>query len=298
MLRERTAPIPVEKTNVRRARRIRFKTDVAITYLLLVFLALIVLVPLMWAIAASFTPNELVFAHVSPFSWRALFPVEFTPEAYETLFARDFGRSIQNSMILGLSSVIVGGTICAMAGFAFARFEFAGKNVIFVLAVLLPFMIPVDLTVIPRYIIVRDLGWINKWEGLIIPNLVNSVVIFLFRQFFSEIPQDLIDAARVDGAGWGRVFAQIILPISKPVLISGALLLFLTQWDQFFWPLLVATRPDMRVVQVEIAQAVGQYQTQWNELMAGSVLAALVPVLLMLPFQRYYVQSLMGIGKS
>jgi multiple sugar transport system permease protein len=251
---------------------------------------------LLWAIAASFTPNEKVFRYAYPFSWRAFLPVDFTLQAYQNLFARGFSRSLINTFILGTAVVFIGGAVNAMAGFAFARFEFWGKRFLFIFTILVTFLIPIDLTAIPRYILVSDLGWINTWQGLIVPGLASSLVIFLFRQFFEEIPQDLIDAARVDGASWGLLFIRVILPLSTPVVITAALLLFLSQWDAFFWPLLVAPRPELRVIQVEISNAVGEYQTLWNELLAGSMLAAIVPILLLLPFQRYYVSAITSSG--
>lgn len=267
-------------------------------YGLLTVVTVIAVLPLMWAFAASFTPNSKVFEYAYPFTWRALLPVDFTIEAYEQLFARGFGRSILNTLFLGATGVIVGGTFSAMAGFAFARFDFYGKNVLFVVVVLLTFVVPIDLIAIPRFILVNELGWNNTWPGLIIPNLASSMAIFLFRQFFSEIPQELIDATRVDGASWFRVFFGIVIPISKPVLISAGLLLFLVQWDAFFWPLLVAPAAELRVVQVDISFAVEQYQTLWNQLMAGSILAALIPIILVIPFQRYYVRAILGTGLS
>jgi multiple sugar transport system permease protein/putative chitobiose transport system permease protein len=279
-----------------RIRRRQAVLEQIIIYALLILTAILMIVPLLWAIAASFTPNEKVFEYAYPFSWRAFFPVEFTLEAYQNLFARGFSRALLNTFILGVTVVVVGGLINAMAGFAFARFDFWGKRFLFIFIILVTFLIPVDLTAIPRYILVRDLGWLNTWQGLIVPGLASSLVIFLFRQFFEEIPQDLIDAARVDGASWTRLFFVIILPLSTPVLITAALLLFLSQWDSFFWPLLVAPRPELRVVQVEISNAIAEYQTLWNQLLAGSMLAAIVPILLLLPFQRYYVQAITGSG--
>ncbi len=250
----------------------------------------------MWAIAASFSPNEEVFKYAYPFSWRALFPSNFTLAAYENLFARDFGLSLSNTFVLGMIVVFIGGVVNSMAGFAFARFNFRGKRLLFVAIILITFLIPIDLTAIPRFILISELKWINTWPALIVPGLANSLVIFLFRQFFEEIPQDLIDAARVDGASWLSVFYRIILPLSRPVLITASLLMFLTQWDSFFWPLLVAPHPALRVVQVEIAISIGEYQTLWNELLAGSMLAAIVPILLLLPFQRYYIQAITSSG--
>ena len=267
-----------------------------VIYALLTLVAAIFLIPLLWAIAASFTPNNLVFRYAYPFSWRAFLPVDFTLEAYRNLFARNFERPLINTFFLGITVVFVGGLVNAMAGFAFARFDFAGKRFLFIFTIMVTFLIPIDLTAIPRFILVNNLGWINTWQGLIVPGLVSSLVIFLFRQFFEEIPQDLIDAARVDGASWARLFTAVVLPLSTPVMITAALLLFLSQWDSFFWPLLAAPRPEFRVVQVEISNNVGQFQTLWNELLAGSMLAAIVPILLMLPFQRYYVAAITSSG--
>ena len=267
-----------------------------VIYVLLIFVAALILLPMLWAFAASFTPNDKVFQYASPFSLRAFFPVDFTVEAYAYLFEHGFGLSLLNTFVLGIVVVFVGGLVNALAGFAFARFEFRGKRFLFIFIVMVTFLVPVDLTAIPRYILVNSLGWINTWSGLIIPGLASSVVIFLFRQFFEELPQDLIDAARVDGASWQRLFFSIILPLSKPVLITAALLLFLSQWDSFFWPLLVAPRPELRVVQVDIAMFVGQFQTYWNRLLAGANLAAIVPILLLLPFQRYYIQAITSSG--
>ena len=267
-----------------------------LTYGLLFIVAIFVLLPLMWAFAASFTPNAKVFEYAFPFSLRALFPVDFTLEAYEALFARGFGNALKNSFWLSGVTVVLGGSINALAGFAFARFEFRGKRILFLTVILLPFLVPVDLTAIPRFILVNSLDWRNTWQALIVPGLGNSLAIFLFRQFFEEIPRDLIDAARVDGASWWRLFFNVVLPLSRPVLITAALFLFLQQWDAYFWPLLVAPRPELRLVQVAISGAVEEFRTRWNEQLAGSMLAAIVPILLLLPFQRYYIQAVTSSG--
>lgn len=274
----------------------RSVAETLLIYALHVIVAGVCVLPLMWAIAASFSPNELVFKFAYPFSWRALLPNEFTVQAYANLFERDFGIALSNTFFLGVAVVSIGGAVNAMAGFAFARFNFRGKRALFVSIILITFLVPIDLAAIPRFILVRDLGWINSWQALIVPGLANSLVIFLFRQFFEEIPQDLIDAARVDGATWLSVFFRIILPLSRPVMITAALLMFLSQWDSYFWPLLVAPKPELRVVQVEISNAVGEYQTLWNELLAGSMLAAIVPIILVLPFQRYFIQAITSSG--
>lgn len=284
----------------RTRRRPKGKTVVKTTaiYAFLLGILALVLLPLMWAFSASFTPNEQVFEYVFPFTWRAFFPVNFTLEAYEAIFTRPgggFGRPIFVTLVLAFATVFLAGVISALAGFAFARFEFRGKNLLFTL-VMLTLLIPFEVTLVPMYVAVSRLGLVNTWAGLIVPGLASALVILLFRQFFAEIPQDLIDAARVDGASWLRVLVAIILPMSKPVMITAALLLFLSQWNNFFWPLLVAPKQEFRVVQVAVSYAYEEYGVQWNQLMAGATLAALVPIVLILPFQRYFVSGMVGSG--
>ena len=268
----------------------------ALLYLLLILIALLIILPIAWVIASSFTTRETVWKNVLPFSWRAFFPEEFTLDGYRAIFEKDFGTALLNTFFLAATTVIFGIAVGAMSGFAFARLTFRGKNLIFALVVF-SFMIPGDLTIIPSFVLVRDLGWLNTWQGLIVPGIANGIIIFLFRQFFAEIPQDLIDAPRVDGATWLQVFLRIILPVSKPALISAGVILFLAQWNNFFWPLLVAPSPELRVVQVAVSIiGVEQQVNLWEQMFASSTLAMLVPVLLILPFQKYYVGGILGSG--
>lgn len=268
-----------------------------IKFLLLLGVAVLVFIPLQWAFAASFTPLDKAFEYAYPFSWKAFFPVDFTLEAYIAIFERGFGRSILNTLWLGIATVFVGGFICTSAGFAFARFDFPGKKLLFVV-VLMTFTIPGDLTVIPRYIMVKDWGWINSWQALLVPLLANSLIIFMSTQFFRQFPQEIVDSARVDGCSWFRVYFSIVLPISKPLLFSLGLILFLSQWDSYFWPLLVAPDQQFRVVQLAITESVEEYQTIWNQLLAGSMLAALIPILLLFPFQGYFINAVTGAVKE
>jgi len=262
-------------------------------YIVLVLIAILVLLPLLWGIAASFTPLEKTYEYAYPFSWKAFIPVDFTLDAYEAIFERGFGNSLLNTFLLGIITVVIGGLICTSAGFAFSRFDFPGKKLLFFI-VLLTFTIPGDLTVIPRFIMIKDWGWINTWQALVVPLLANSFIIFMSSQFFKEFPQELVDAARVDGASWLRVYFSVVLPVSKPLLISLGLILFLSQWDSYFWPLLVAPDQQFRVVQLAITESVQEYQTFWNELLAGSMLAAIIPILLLIPFQKYFINAVVG----
>ncbi len=265
-------------------------------YLMVLAACIFAVLPLLWAVSASFTPLEKVFAYAYPFSWRALIPSEFTLDAYASLFLeRGFARPIINTSVLGFATILAGGLLGAMAGFAFAAFDFRGKNFLFAL-ILFTFMVPPEVTIIPLYTIVDRLDWVNTWQGLFLPGLANTVIIFLFRQFLSDIPRDLYDAARVDGASWFRIFFGIVLPISKPVIITASLVLFLSQWDAFMWPLVAAPKQEFRLIQVAISLSTEEYRVIWNELLAGSMLAAIIPILLILPFQRYYVGGIAGTG--
>jgi len=293
-------PIGIPETKNKKGRRNLFSLKTMLTifrYVLLIVIAILVLLPLLWGISASFSPLEKTYEYAYPFSWKAFFPVDFTLEAYQAIFERGFGRSLINTFMLGITTVMIGGFICTTAGFAFARFDFPGKSLLF-FVVLLTFTIPGDLTVIPRFIMIKDWGWINTWQALIVPLLANSFIIFMSSQFFKDFPQELVDAARVDGATWLRVYFSVVLPVSKPLLISLGLILFLSQWDSYFWPLLVAPDQQFRVVQLAITESVQEYQTFWNELLAGSMLAAFIPIVLLLPFQRYFINAVVGAVKE
>lgn len=276
--------------------RFAFVLTRTLQWLAVLALVAIVVVPLWWIIASSFTTRETVWKNVLPFSWRALLPAEFSVTGYRAIFDAGFARSIGNTLFVAATTVVVTIAVCSTAGFAFARFQFRGKGLLWVL-VLLSLMVPWEATVIPAYTLVNSLGWLNTWQALIVPALANGTAIFLFRQFFSEIPQDLLDAARVDGASWARVMANIVLPLSKPVVVTAGILVFLAQWNAFFWPLLVAPAPEYRMVQVAVSiLGVEQNLRFWDMLFAGATIAAVVPLLLVLPLQRYYVSSIMGSG--
>jgi len=271
-------------------------TGVALQYVLFFLLMAVVLAPLWWMMASSFTTRETVWKNVLPFSWRAMWPETFTLTGYRAVFENGFGRVILNTVLVGVTTVVLTIVVCALSGFAFARFSFRGKGVLWAF-ILVSLMVPWEATVIPAYTLVNSLGWINSWQALIVPAIANGTVIFLFRQFFAEIPQDLLDAARVDGASWPRVLGNIVVPLSMPVVITSAILVFLAQWNSFFWPMLVAPASEYRVIQVAVSiLGVQQELRFWDQMFASATIAALVPLLLVLPLQRFYVSSIMGSG--
>ena len=258
--------------------------------------ALVFVFPLWWALSSSLRPVDDVFRYTSPFSLKALYPSEPTLAAYREIFAgKGFGRAILNTFLVSAATVVGGIAVAALAGFAFARIEFPGRRVLFVLTVV-TFMVPFEGIAIPLYDLMGSLGWTDTYAALIAPGVANGVAIFLFRQFFAEIPQDLVDAARLDGAGWLTVLVQIFLPLSKPVAIGASLLLFLFQWESFLWPLIAVRSEQYKVVQVALGDFQLQFQTLWDQLFAASVVAAAIPLLILLPLQGYYVRSLVGTG--
>jgi multiple sugar transport system permease protein/putative chitobiose transport system permease protein len=267
----------------------------ALAYLTLIVLSALTLLPLVWCVASSFTPLDAILKYAVPFSWRALIPADFTWQAYQDLMASPFFGALLNTFFVCAVTVIAGIAVNSLAGFAFAVFEFPGKRILFII-VLITFMVPFEVMALPLYVIVNLLHMDNSYQALILPALANGIVIFLFRQFFYDTPRELLDAARVDGLSWFGIYGRIVVPLSTPVMVSAALVLFLSQWQSFFWPLLVANSPQYQMVQVALANFQGEHITLWNDLFAGSVIATVVPMTLMLVLQRYYVRTIARTG--
>jgi multiple sugar transport system permease protein len=248
--------------------------------------------PLVWAFSASLSSQEQVFANTKPFSWRAFIPTSPSLAAYRSIFGNElFARSLINSLILSGVTVVIGVVAAGLAGFGFARFQFPGKRIAFAVVVF-TFMLPLEAIVIPLFDFVSDLGWSDSWLGLTVPGLASGVVIFLFRQFFLDFPDEILEAARIDGASWPRIMRSIVLPLARPVIISAGLWLFILTWNSFFWPLVIAPSEDLRVIQVQISTAIGDNRVDWPSLFAGALVATAIPLVLVLPLQHHFVQSI------
>jgi multiple sugar transport system permease protein/putative chitobiose transport system permease protein len=149
---------------------------------------------------------------------------------------------------------------------------------------------------IPLYVLVKWLGWANTYAALIIPAAPNGLVIFIFRQLYAALPNELIESAKVDGASWARIFANVVLPLSKPALIGAGLIIFVYQWEMFLWPLIVANTPELRTIQVALGLLQAEYQTFWDQLFAAVVVSVILPIAVLLPLQRYYVGGMTTTG--
>jgi ABC-type glycerol-3-phosphate transport system permease component len=258
-------------------------------------LAFVVVCPLAWLALASLRPQSEIFQSVADFGWRTIVPSRLTLDNYAALWAGDFPLAVKNSTVVALTTVVLGLAVNALAGFAFAVFEFRGKTALFIL-VIASFMMPFEAIVMPLYVLVNALGWTNSYKALIVPEIANGMIIFLFRQFFAAIPKDFYEAARVDGASWFYIWSRIALPLSWPTIATSSLMLFLSQWDSFFWPVVAASSPEYAVVQVAIARNINFEQHDWGGLFASTNLAILLGTIPFLLMQRFYVRSLIAGG--
>ncbi|MCD8225561.1 MAG: carbohydrate ABC transporter permease [Clostridiales bacterium] len=265
-------------------------------YVVLVIMALVTLFPLLWAISSSLRSDTEIYTYAMPFSIHTLIPVEFTVKSYVQLFTEfNFLHSLKNTLIVVFVLIPCGCIINSIAAVPFAFFDFKFKNAIFAVF-MVSFMIPFESIAIPLYNLVNDLGWVDTKTALIVPALANGLVLFLFRQFFSDIPTSLIEAARVDGASWPRIYFSIIMPSSVPIFITAGLMLLVNQWNAYMWPLLVARTESSRTIMITLATLKMEHQTLWSCLYAGSIISALIPIALFLPLQRYFVEGVTSSG--
>lgn len=215
----------------------------------------------------------------------------------ETFRVAPFGRYYFNSAVVAVSTTVLQILVASLAAFAFARLRFRGRDVIFILY-LATLMIPFLVTLIPNFIIVRELGWYNSYYALIIPMSFSVFSTFLLRQYFRGLPLELDEAARMDGASSWRIWWQIIMPLSGPVVATLAIFNFQASWNDFLWPLVITSTPDMRTIPIGLNAFQGQYSTAWGLLMAGSVVALLPVLVIYMLAQNWFVEGITLSGLS
>lgn len=266
-----------------------------VRYGALSLIAAVLLLPIYWLVMSSFRPAEDIFRHASTFGLDTLLPRRLTLENYEQIFTGSFPRSLFNSIFVAAATVTFGVLVNSMAGFAFAVFDFPFKKPLFV-AVLLSFMMPFESIVIPLYTLMRTLNWTDTYAALILPEVAGGLLIFLFRQFFAGVPREIYEAARIDGASWWRIYLSMTMPLSGPTIATASLMLFIHQWDAFFWPLVATSSADLAVVQVAIARNMTLEQANWGALFASASTAVLVAAVPFFFLQRYYVRTVVSGG--
>ncbi|QPC85114.1 carbohydrate ABC transporter permease [Phototrophicus methaneseepsis] len=259
----------------------------------MLLLVVIMVLPFAWMLSTSLKAQEYIL-QTPP----ELIPNPVTLESYTGLAERiDLGRTFFNSMFVAVVGTIGQIIVAAMAAFAFARMQWRGRNTVFLLY-LVTMMIPSVVLVIPQFILVRSLGWINSYMALIVPPLFSAFGTFLLRQSFLGLPKDFEEAAFVDGANYFTIFWRIILPLSQPALATLAVFSFMGLWNAYLWPLFVARRDVVMTLPVALAtlQASPRALTEWNMVMAGAVVTVLPILLIYMLAQRWFVSGIISGG--
>jgi multiple sugar transport system permease protein len=261
-------------------------------YAALVALAAATLAPLLWMVSASLMPA----GEASSLPPRLL-PSSPTLAHYRDLFTRlDLGRTALNSLLLA-SAVTLGSVLFnGMAGYAFAKLRFAGRARLF-RVLMAALIIPTQVAMLPLFLLLRAAGLVNSYWGVILPSLASIFGIFLVRQYALSIPDELLEAARIDGAGELTIFRQLVLPLCRPILVTLAVFTFLATWNDFLWPLIVLTDQSMYTLPVALANLQGEHQQDVELMMAGAVLTMLPVLVLFLSLQRHYLEGIM-LGSS
>ena len=267
------------------AQRIR----AVLLYVALIVGALISLFPMIWMISASLMPTGEASTYPPH-----LVPTRVTFEHYEALFTRlNLGRYLLNSALIAFVVTALSIIVNSMAGYAFAKLRFRGRDRLFQL-LSAGLVLPVQVAMLPLFLLMKRLGLINTYWGVIIPGLASIFGIFLIRKYAKAIPDDMLDAARVDGASELRIYRSVVLPGIVPILATLAIWTFLATWNDFMWPLIVLSDESHYTLPVALASLVGEHVQDTELMMAGSVLT-IIPVLLVFLFlQRYYIQGVMA----
>jgi multiple sugar transport system permease protein len=260
----------------------------------LVALAVVTLLPLLWMVSASLMPT----GEANQLPPRFL-PSAPTLEHYRALFERlHIGRAFANSLILASSITLISLVCNSMAGYAFAKLRFRGRDRLFGV-LLATLVVPPQVGVLPLYLELRALGLVNSYGGVIVAGIATVFGIFLVRQFALGIPDDLLDAARVDGASEWRIYWTLVLPALRPILVTLGVFTFLSAWNDFMWPLIVLTDESRHTLPVALANLSGEHVQDTELMMAGAVVTVLPVVLLFLAAQRHYIEGiLMGSVKE
>jgi ABC-type glycerol-3-phosphate transport system permease component len=288
-LSERELTATSARIAVAPGRLLRPETIVRTFFLVVLILgALIILVPFAWALSASLTPRELIFAF--PPRW---FPQPLRWDNYvQALTTLPFGRYALNTLLI-IFFVEIGTLLsCSLVAFGFAHMEFPARNFLFVL-MLGSMMVPEQVTIVPLYQLFRQIGWVNTYLPLIVPSFFGTpLYIFLLRQFFRALPRELNDAARIDGASWARVYWSIALPLARPGLAVIGVFTFLQAWTNFFYPLIFLHSSEQATLALGLAYYTGAPAQPWELIMPITVLMMLVPVVLFFFVQREFFSGL------
>jgi multiple sugar transport system permease protein len=262
-----------------------------ILYGVLVVYALITLIPFLWALSASFKPlAEIANGGIN------LIPKQFTLDNYRQIFQEPlFLRWFFNSAVIAVSVTLCNLLFNSMAGYALARLRFRGRRTWFFL-ILAVLAIPAQITLIPTFLILKALGWLNSYQGMIVPAMVNATFIFMMRQFFVNFPKELEEAAQLDGLNRFGIFWHIVIPLAKPALAAQAIFVFMGSWNNFLTPVVILFDPEMFTLPLGLNSFKGTYISYWNYIMAASMVFTLPALAIYAFFNRYFIEGVTFTG--
>jgi len=261
-------------------------------YLLLGIYALITLIPFLWALSASFKPLSEIVSGTANF-----LPQNFTLDNYKRIFLQEplFLRWLLNSLLIAVSVTLFNLIFNSMAGYALARLQFRGRQMWFFL-ILAVLAVPTQVTIIPTFLILKSIGWLNSYQGMIVPSMINATFIFMMRQFFVNFPRELEEAAQLDGLSRFGTFRQIVLPLAKPALAAQAIFVFMGSWNNFLMPVVILFDPEMFTLPLGLNSFKGQYISYWNYIMAASMVFTLPVLAIYAFFNRYFIEGVTFTG--
>ncbi len=252
-----------------------------------IVIGIIFVSPLIWMISASLKPESQIFANMN--SLKTFFPVSASFNNYVEVFARmNLPQVFKNTLLYIALILVLDLLVNSMCGYALAKFEFKGKGAIMNLVVAL-MVLPMEAIMLPLYIEMSQLGWVNTLVALVIPFVAKCFSIYMFRQFFCDIPDDLIEAAAIDGCRPAGTFFKIVMPISKTVYATVFILDFVAHWNDFMWPFLVMTGEDKRTIQLAVQSFFGTQPVHYSAIMAALVISAIPMIIMFIFMQKFYV---------
>ncbi len=274
-----------------RRRRPNLQRGSILAFSTLVMIACVTLLPYYWMVSSSLKTMENMFS--VPIQW---IPNPVNWMSYVLAWqAQDFTRYFFNSGVVAVAITLGNLLLSSLAGYSLTKFRYRGRGLTFLL-ILSTMMLPLEVTMVPLFLIVKQLNWLNSYPGLIVPFLVDGFGVFLMRQYMLSIPSELIDSARIDGASELRIFWMIVMPLCKPALVALAVFTFREAWDMYIWPLIIITKDSLRTLPLGISLFMSSYGTSWDQLMAIAVLGTLPMILLFFFLQRAFIQGIAATG--
>lgn len=280
VLSVRSRPKPIKKI-----------ASLTLTHVFLTLTSLTMIVPFLWMVLSSFKLDPEILS----------VPIKWLPEAWHfDNYARTFQIApwalyFRNTLTITLSVIVGQLLVASWAAYAFARLTFKGKNLIFILY-LSTMMLPYQVTMVPTFKIIQTIGWMNKLQSLIVPGMFSTFGVFMLRQFFLSIPTELEDAAKIDGCGYPRIYWEIIMRNSMPVLVTLVLFIFMHTWNDFLRPMLYLNNKDLWTLSLGLAKFKGEYTSLWSSMMCGAVVT-IMPILAVFFFaQKYFIEGIVTSG--